>query len=110
MEANPVIKLSSQEFIERIVSGKKDGLVKITSAWSGTGQLLGNVFEDLAAQFTNVNFYSIEYDVDSAIVVTYRVEAVPSILFFKNGTLVDKLSGLTQKSIISNKIDAYVNK
>jgi thioredoxin 1 len=109
MENNTVTKISSQEFIERIVLSKQDALVKVTSAWSGAGQLLGHAIQDLAAQYTKVNFFSIDYDAESALAATYRVEPIPTLLFFKKGTLVDKLSGLTHKSIISDKINQLVN-
>lgn len=109
MQTNIVNKISSQEFIERIVLSKEDALVKISSAWSGAGQLLCHAIQDLATQYTKVNFFSIDYDAESVLATTYRVGPMPTLLFFKKGILVDKLSGLTQKSIISDKIKQIVN-
>ncbi len=101
--------IDTEQFVNRIVLNKADALVKISSAWSGAGQMLCHTLQDLALRYADkVDFFSIDYDANAVLSATYRVEAVPTILFFKRGTLVDKLSGLTHRAIISHKINQLI--
>jgi len=50
-----------------------------------------------------------DYDPESTVVLTYRVDATPTILFFKEGTLVDKVSGLVLRASLSGKIARLTN-
>ncbi|MFZ6010637.1 MAG: thioredoxin family protein [Bacteroidota bacterium] len=97
-------------FIEQIILQKSDALVKFSSPWSWSGQLLDQTLMDLAGEYDGkVRFYAVDYDEHSALSATYRLEAVPTLLFFKKGSLVDRLSGLAHKEVIANKIDRLIN-
>ena len=98
-------KIDSTEFINQIIVNKADALVKITNDWNGSAQLMSRTLEGLAQQYEGkVDFFQMDGDAESSLVSTYRVESIPTILFFKKGTLVDKLTGLAQRAVISNKI------
>jgi thioredoxin 1 len=110
MEPMTFKKIKSQDFIERIVLNKVDALVKIVPQWNAAGQLLSNTLHEMATVYQGkVDFFQLEYEEESAFTKTYRVEGVPTLLFFKKGTLVDKISGLIQRTIISTKLDQLVN-
>ena len=109
MKTNEVTQIDSEEFVDRIILSKEDSLVKFSSPWNGTGRLMCNALHELAPQYRKLNFYSIDYDANWALATTYRVEPVPTLLFFKKGTLVDKLSGLIQKSVITERINQFIN-
>jgi thioredoxin 1 len=103
-------KITSDQFVDRIVLKQVDALLKISTAWSGASQILCRTFHELSSQYSGkVDFFSMEYDAESPVSLTYRIDSVPTILFFKKGTLVDKLSGLNHQSIISEKINNIIN-
>ncbi len=99
-------QISSEQFLEQIITGKLNALVKFTSAWNGSAQLLCQTLDDLATQYTGkVNFFLVDTEEEEQLAKAYQVNSTPTILFFKQGTLVDKFSGLAQKSVLSNKIE-----
>lgn len=105
----PIQKISSDQLIDKIVITNADALVKISTAFNGAGQMLCHTLQDLARQYSGkVDFFSVDYEADSALSATYRVESVPTLLFFKQGTLVDRLSGLTHRTVITQKIHQLV--
>lgn len=109
MESTFFKKISAEQFVERIVLSKTNSLVKFTSAWNGSAQLLRHTLEDLALQYKGkVNFFLVDTESEQTLATTYRVDSTPTLLFFKKGTLVDKLTGLAQKATITNKIDQLV--
>jgi thioredoxin-like negative regulator of GroEL len=109
MIAGQIEKISSDQFVERIVVNKVDALVKISSAWNGASQMVSRTLQGLAPQYTEVGFFSVDYEPESALSLTYRIETEPTILFFKKGTLVDKISGLAHRTIITHKIHQLIN-
>ncbi len=56
-----------------------------------------------------IDFFQLDYEEESAVTSAYQVEGVPTLLFFKKGKLVDKVSGLIQRNIISTKLEQLVN-
>lgn len=110
MEYKTLTKIKSQDFIDRIVVSKADALVKIAPQWNAAGQILANTLQEMSTLYEGkVDFFQLEHEDDSAVTKTYRVEGVPTLLFFKKGTLVDKVSGLIQRSILSNKLEQLLN-
>lgn len=110
MKVNAFENISADQFIERIILSKADALVKISSTWNGSALLLCLTLQDLALKYKGkLNFFMVDSDVNPSITTTYMVEALPTLLFFKKGTLVDKLTGLNQKSVINEKINQLVN-
>ncbi len=110
MEHKTFKKIRSQDFIERIVLNKADALVKIVPQWNAAGQILSNTLHEMANLYEGkVDFFQLEYEEESAVAKTYRIEEVHTLLFFKKGTLVDKVSGLIQRSSISTKLQLLVN-
>lgn len=109
MIAGEIEKISADEFMERIVVNKVDALVKISTAWNGASQMVSRTLQSLALQYTEVGFFTIDYEPESLLSVTYQVETEPTILFFKKGTLVDKISGLAHRTTISHKINQLIN-
>lgn len=104
MKAN-IQQITSDQFQHKVLVNKANALVKIGTAWNGASQMISQTLQDMALQYgSKVDFFSIDYDPQSTFATVYRVDDTPTILFFKQGTLVDKLSGLTQRAVISHKL------
>jgi thioredoxin 1 len=110
MNNHAIQEITSEQFLDRIVVPQADALVKISTAWSGAGQMLCHTLQDLSREYSGrLNFFYVDNDANAQIGAQYMVETVPTLLFFKKGTLVDKLSGLTHRHAIESKINQIVN-
>lgn len=95
----------TSEQLTKVITSKTNVLVKIGSTWNGASQIISQTLQDMALQYGNqVDFFSIDYEPESALVLAYQVDTTPTILFFKEGALIDKLCGLAHRAIISHKI------
>lgn len=102
--------ITSEQFVDLIILNKIDALVKVGSSWNGASQMVCQTLEGLASAYAEkVKFFTLDFESASGLSATYRVETVPTILFFKKGTLVDKLTGLTHRTMISHKIHQLIN-
>jgi thioredoxin 1 len=104
-------KITAKEFTQQIKEGKARAVIKLSSKWSGTSHLMELALSALAIDYQDeVDFYQIDVDTDPGIRDEYRVEFVPAFLFFRDGNLVDMISGLIPRSTISSKIQLLINK
>lgn len=110
MESSYIQEISTEQFLDKIVVPQADALVKVSTTWNGAGQMLRLTLFELSQKYSGkLSFFYINQDLNTEIINLYRVDTVPTILFFKKGTLVDKLPGLNQRNTIEEKINQIVN-
>ena len=110
MEAPLIQEISAEQFLDKVIVPQTDALIKVSTTWNGAGQMLHFTLYELSQKYSDkLNFYFINQDLNAEISIQYQVEAVPTLLFFKKGTLVDKLSGLNHRNAIEEKINKIVN-
>lgn len=110
MDSQLIQQITSEQFLDRIVVPQADALVKISSVWSGVGQMLAHTLIELSHKYSDrLSFFCVDQDTNADIVTQYMVDSTPTLLFFKKGTLVDKLAGLNHRNAIEEKINQIVN-
>jgi thioredoxin-like negative regulator of GroEL len=89
-------KLTDMSF-EGIV--KESGLpcfVYFYHLWCSSCQVMGGLLNELGPEYKeSARFYKIDITKDPHTAGKYRVNAVPAVLFFRDGRLTDALKGLT---------------
>lgn len=93
-----------------IVHGKKDTfhdlisndlvLVDFFATWCGPCKMLGPVLEDLDSDRANVKIVKVDIDESRDLAREYGVMSVPTLLLFKNGTLVSQKVGFMPKEML----------
>jgi thioredoxin 1 len=107
MELSQFKQINARELEQHILLAKTNAVVKVCSSWSGSSHLLSNALSAFASDYRGrVDFYQIDIDEEPEVTETYRVELVPTLLFFRKGQLVDMLSGLMPRKIISAKLES----
>lgn len=79
------------------------------ATWCGPCKMVGPVIEALAADYEGkvaVGKVDIEENVD--LTDEYGIRNVPTVLFFKNGQLVDKVVGASPRAVYEDKIKALL--
>ena len=91
--------INSKQFEEIIINGKGSGIVDFYADWCGPCKMLAPVLENV-----NAKVYKINVDADSALAVKYGIASIPTLLFFKDGELYDKVIGLVSKAEIEERL------
>ncbi|MBY0523629.1 MAG: thioredoxin family protein [Gemmataceae bacterium] len=63
------------------------------------------IFDELAARNADVRFGKISTDEAPNVATDFKVSAVPTLIFFKQGAVVEKLVGLRKKAELQRTID-----
>lgn len=97
-------KLNSNEFRQEVESGKGLILVDFSATWCGPCKMQAPILEELSGAYT---IYNIDVDESEDIASQYNVNAVPSLMIFKDGVLKENLIGFHPKEAIVEKMDKY---
>lgn len=81
----------------------KDGVVIVDffATWCGPCRALAPALE----QVKNAKVVKVDIDQDPGLAVKYNVNAVPKLVFFKNGNVVDEVTGLLPPGKIQERVD-----
>jgi thioredoxin 1 len=77
--------------------------------WCGPCRTIGPIIEDLAREMKGkVVFGKLNVDQNMQTANKHRISAIPTMLVFKNGKLVDKIIGAYPKVTLAGKIQKYL--
>ncbi|HCK21869.1 MAG TPA: thioredoxin, partial [Bacteroidetes bacterium] len=75
--------------------------------WCGPCRMVGPIIEELAKDYEGkVNIGKVNVDHNAMISQQYGIRNIPTILFIKNGEVVDKQVGAVPKSALEAKVKA----
>ena len=84
-------------------------VLDVWAAWCGPCRVLGPIVDKLAVEFDGrVTFAKLDVDRNQATAEQFKVQSIPSLLFFENGVLVDRTVGLLPETIARAKVEAFI--
>jgi thioredoxin 1 len=106
MLANAVA-VTDSTFEQEVERSKGLTLVDFSATWCPPCRLVEPILDEIAALRRNeLQVVTIDTDQNTSTTVRFQVRSVPTILFFKDGQLVDRIVGAVPKS----RIDATIQK
>lgn len=95
--------------IKEIINSGKPVVVDFWAEWCGPCRMVGPIVEELAKEFEGQVVIG-KMDVDENVETPneYGIRNIPTILFFKDGQVVDKQIGATQKAVLAAKVQALL--
>ena len=93
---------------ELLAAGGKPVLVDAWAAWCGPCRMIAPTIEQLARESAG-RWVVGKLDVDANPVTAnrFRIASIPTLLIFKNGTLIDQLVGLQPKPAILARLESH---
>ena len=89
----------------------KDGvsMVDFWAPWCGPCRMIAPVIEELAADFEGkAKICKVNTDEEQELAVKFGVRSIPTILFMKNGEVVDQMVGASSKQAFTDKINSLL--
>jgi len=104
-----VLELTDQNFKEKVIKSDKLVIVDLWAVWCGPCRMVGPIVEEIAGEYDGkVVVGKLDVDNNPEVTAKYGVRNIPTILFFKNGDVVDKQVGAVPKSVLSGKLEQYL--
>lgn len=98
---NKILKLTNKDFNESINSADKV-LIKFGSVWCSPCKLLSKLLEDLVEIPEDSKIYSVDVDEEQELCEEFDIQSIPTLLFFKNGSLIKRIHGSMDKKGIED--------
>ena len=101
------IDLNKNNIKENIQEGVV--LVDFWAPWCGPCRMLAPAIDQLAEEFENkAKICKVNTEEEPDLTSEYQVRSIPTILFFKNGELVDQMIGASSKQVLADKISSLL--
>jgi thioredoxin 1 len=99
-------KVTAQDFSRQVLLSPVPVVVDVYADWCGPCRSLAPLLERLGELFAGrVSFAKVSIDEDPEVAEVYRVEGVPTLLFFRNGQLIDRVVGLSDPRGLVAKLE-----
>lgn len=103
------IEVNDTNFEEIVLSSDKPVLVDFWAEWCGPCRMISPIVEELHNEYEGKAVITkVDVDASPNTAAKFGVRNIPTILFFKNGEVVDKQVGAVPKSTLVEKIDGLL--
>ena len=79
-------------------------VVDFWASWCGPCKMQAPILDELAEELTDVKFAKVNVDEEQALAIRFRVDAIPTLCFIRDGKLVNQAVGLTVKERLKTMI------
>lgn len=102
------VEINTSNF-EEVLNTDKPVMIDFWAAWCGPCRMIAPLVDELSTEYEGrAVIAKVDVDSNQEIAMKYGVRNIPTILFLKNGEVVDKSVGAVPKNILSDKIDAQL--
>ena len=102
------VQITSENF-ESLKSGSLPLVVDFWAPWCGPCRMVGPIIEELAKQYDGkIVVGKCDVEDNEELAAEFGIRNIPTILFFKNGEVVDKLIGAQSKAKFEEKFEAML--
>jgi thioredoxin 1 len=105
-----MIKISdNRAFTEKIVNGSGLQIVRFCAEWSGPCQMMVPIYLEMVGMYKKLaTFYKVDIDEAPLLKIEFGITELPTILFYKNGTVSDFAVGLISRDELLAKMERLI--
>lgn len=102
----PLIHLNEDNFQKEIIESKIPVLVDFWASWCGPCKMISPIIDEISKEYAGkLKVSKVNVDDNPQIASKFGIMSIPTILFFKDGQVVDQITGAVSKKVLKNKID-----
>ncbi|MDF7821749.1 thioredoxin [Runella sp. MFBS21] len=103
------LEITDANFAEVVENSDKPVLVDFWAEWCGPCRMVGPVVEKIAEAYEGQAVVGkVDVDMNPETAMKFGIRSIPTLLFFKNGQLVDRVVGAVPQVTLEDKLKAQI--
>ena len=103
------VTVTDDNFATEIEGASTLALVDFWAAWCGPCRLVAPIVEELATAYDGqIKVGKVDVDLNQKVASKFNIRSIPSILFFKDGKVVDTIVGAVPRPVLERKIQEHL--
>ena len=103
------VTLSECNFRNEVLESSKPVLVDFWASWCGPVHSIAPAIEELASDYDGqATVGKLNVDEQPGIAQQYGIQSIPSVLFFRDGNVVDQVVGAVPKKALAEKLNRLI--
>jgi len=104
------LQVTDQDFDQVILNGGKPAMVDFWAIWCGPCRMIAPHVEALAQEYAGKAIVAkLDVDANRQTAIRFGIQSIPTVLFFKDGKLVDRVVGAVDKKVLQSKLEALLS-
>jgi thioredoxin 1 len=104
-----VKEVTDKSFEDEVVKSGLPVMVDLWAPWCGPCRMVSPVVEKLSQSYEGkIKFCKVNVDDCPGTAARYRIMSIPTLLFFKNGQVVDTVIGAVPERSLTPKLDSLL--
>jgi thioredoxin 1 len=104
---NP-LQVSEATFSKEVLEAHELVIVDFWAPWCAPCRMIAPILEEIAKEYAGkVKVVKVNTDENQSTAVNYGIMSIPTLMFFRNGEMVDQVVGAVPKHMLVDKINYY---
>ena len=100
-------KIATNTSFDGLLESDKLVIVDFWAVWCGPCRMLSPLLDEVEEEMADkITVVKVNVDDADEIAMRYRIMSIPTLIFFKDGQMVDRTVGAMPKSVLLDKIEA----
>ncbi len=107
MDNSTTLTIDESNFDDQVTKSDTPVLVDFWAEWCGPCKMIAPVLDEIAKEKAGtIKVAKVNIDHNQGLSARFNVRAIPTLLFFKNGQVMDQITGMTSKKDLLGRIEA----
>ncbi|MBT5437843.1 thioredoxin [Crocinitomicaceae bacterium] len=103
------LEITDSNFDELVLKSDKPVVVDFWAEWCGPCKMIGPLIDEMSKDYEGKALIGkVNVDQNANVSAQFGVRSIPTVLFIKNGEVVDKSVGAVPKATLDSKLEALL--